>query len=90
MFPVSLALHNDDCESTPSTMKSTDTDDSMNASLITKSGCSTESRRTSFSDFQSWTEVFEHLKREIVRVNFLSSNFFLFGDEVVLYVLFLI
>uniref|UniRef100_A0A0N5AWE1 SAP domain-containing protein n=1 Tax=Syphacia muris TaxID=451379 RepID=A0A0N5AWE1_9BILA len=65
---VRLALRNEDCESTPSTMKSTDTDDSMNSSSITKSGCSLESRRTSFSDFRTWAEVFEHLKKEIVAI----------------------
>ncbi|VDN17896.1 unnamed protein product [Gongylonema pulchrum] len=55
-----------DHDSTPSTMKSIIvTDDTMNDSGLSKSVSSSDSQKTSFGDFHSWDEVFEHLKREM-------------------------
>ncbi|VDM08001.1 unnamed protein product [Wuchereria bancrofti] len=57
---------NHDSDLAPSAMKPIMiTDDTMNDSGLSRSISSNDSQKTSFGDFRSWNEVFNHLKREM-------------------------
>ncbi|MCP9261353.1 hypothetical protein DINM_004725 [Dirofilaria immitis] len=62
----SCIIANNDSDSAPSIMKlSMLTDDAMNDSGLSRSISSNESQKTSYGDFRSWNDVFNHLKREM-------------------------
>ncbi|VIO93612.1 Uncharacterized protein BM_BM9744 [Brugia malayi] len=57
---------NHDSDLAPSALKPfIITDDTMNDSGLSRSISSNDSQKTSFGDFRSWNEVFNHLKREM-------------------------